>query len=267
MSGTGGIYKTTDGGATWTFSNSIGAYDIFFTDVNNGCAIGYGYDIWKTINGGTTWTKQYDNIGLNRSNAIYFSDANTGYAVGGDSFNSSILKTVNGGITWSEKYSSSVLSTLTSVWFTSNNIGYAVGYEGILAKTIDGGSSWNLEKISDEPLNSVKFFNASIGYITGDYGAILKTTNGTIGVQENPNFSNLTILPNPASNILILNLNQFNDLQNTSVSIYSIQGQLLKQLLITQSQTGIDIHDFPAGLYVVKVNNEKESFISKFVKE
>jgi hypothetical protein len=71
----------------------------------------------------------------------------------------------------------------------------------------------------------------------------------------------------PASNILILNLNQFNDLQNTSVSIYSIQGQLLKQLLITQSQTGIDIHDFPAGLYVVKVNNEKESFISKFVKE
>jgi hypothetical protein len=42
---------------------------------------------------------------------------------------------------------------------------------------------------------------------------------------------------------------------------------LLKQLAVKEDKTEIDIHSFATGVYIVTVNNEKENYVSKFVKE
>jgi hypothetical protein len=86
------------------------------------------------------------------------------------------------------------------------------------------------------------------------------------GINEN-NSIPIHIYPNPASNKLTINLSQLKNLQNTSVSIYDIQGKLLLQQSITQPQTELTITQFAKGVYIVKVNNDKDTLISKFVKE
>ena len=78
---------------------------------------------------------------------------------------------------------------------------------------------------------------------------------------------NILIYPNPATTKLTINLQQLTNLQSTTVSIYDVQGQLLLQQTIKQLQTELNISKFAKGVYVVKVNNDKQSMISKFVKE
>ncbi|MFZ4402296.1 MAG: T9SS type A sorting domain-containing protein [Bacteroidales bacterium] len=78
---------------------------------------------------------------------------------------------------------------------------------------------------------------------------------------------NINIYPNPATSNVTINLQQLTHLQNTTVSIYDIQGKLLLQQNITQPQTELNIASLAKGIYVVKVNNNKQSLVSKFVKE
>lgn len=90
---------------------------------------------WVTLSSGTA-------INLND---VFFTDSNTGYAVGDSGI---ILKTINAGESWSA-LSSGTNYDLNSIHFPALNIGYAVGdgyngsvSEGIILKTIDGGTTW-----------------------------------------------------------------------------------------------------------------------------
>ncbi len=78
------IFKSTDGGATWTAQNS-GAHGIldavYFVDQNTGWAAGSGGTILKTIDGGDHWYPQSSGISSNLA-ALYFVDLDTGWAVG-----------------------------------------------------------------------------------------------------------------------------------------------------------------------------------------
>jgi photosystem II stability/assembly factor-like uncharacterized protein len=76
-------------------------------------------------------TNEYLNL-----NTIYFTDANTGYAVGDSGI---IIKTINGGVSWTVQPSGTA-SHLMSVYFTDANTGYVVGDNGIILKTTTGGT-------------------------------------------------------------------------------------------------------------------------------
>jgi hypothetical protein len=88
----------------------------------------------------------------------------------------------------------------------------------------------------------------------------------TTGITEN-NYKPIYFYPNPATNNLFINLSQLKNLQNTTVSIYDIQGKLLLHQYIQQPLTELNITQFAKGFYIVKVNNNKEILVSKFVKE
>jgi photosystem II stability/assembly factor-like uncharacterized protein len=102
-------------------------------------------------------------------------DANTGYAVGQDG---TVLKTTNGGTNWS------TLTSGTSVWlwgvhFTDASVGYITGSSGVIRKTTDGGANWTAQSSgTTNPLYDVYFTDASTGYAVGDNGTIRKTING-----------------------------------------------------------------------------------------
>ncbi|MCX6232598.1 MAG: T9SS type A sorting domain-containing protein [Bacteroidetes bacterium] len=91
--------------------------------------------------------------------------------------------------------------------------------------------------------------------------------NVAVGVNEHLVKTDIGIYPNPAKNNLIIELNGNNVKQNTVVSIYNIQGQLLKQTEIKENKTAIDIRSFATGVYIIKLNNQKETLVSRFVKD
>ena len=106
-------------------------------------------------------------------------------------------------------------------------------------------------------------------YLQKDPNAIISVQvipQGTLGISSLLS-DKIKIYPNPAKENLIIELTESNISQNSTISIYNIQGQLCRQIISNQPKTEVDINDLSTGLYVIKLNNEKESFVSKFVKE
>jgi photosystem II stability/assembly factor-like uncharacterized protein len=55
---------------------------------------------------------------------------------------------------------------------------YIVGENGLIAKSIDQGETWNKQYYSTQvALNDIVFFDYYTGFIVGDRGTILKTTD------------------------------------------------------------------------------------------
>jgi len=123
---------------------------------------------WFPQNSGTT----------NTLRSVYFTDVNTGYAVGDSG---TILKTINGGINWIPQ-NSGTSKTLRSVHFPFDSLGFCVGDSGTILKTINGGIYWEPSTNgSIKNLSSVFFtnyYNIIDGFAVGDSGTILKTTDG-----------------------------------------------------------------------------------------
>jgi photosystem II stability/assembly factor-like uncharacterized protein len=191
------ILKTTNSGITWSTlesgmsGNSHDILSVYFINSNVGYVAGYNKNddhaasfILKTINGGATWSSLSCGLYV-EFESLYFTDASTGYAVGGDSHvpGGIILKTVNGGTTWTSQ-TSGTTNGLTSVYFTDATTGYAVGKNGTVLKTVNGGSTWSkLVSGTTSTLNSVYFTDANTGYaVGGNYlestATILKTIDG-----------------------------------------------------------------------------------------
>jgi hypothetical protein len=91
--------------------------------------------------------------------------------------------------------------------------------------------------------------------------------HSNIGLQNKITTKELIMYPNPTKIKLIINLQQPTNPQNSTIYIYDLQGQLLMQQRLQQQQTELNISQFAKGIYVVKVNNDKESLVSKFIKE
>ena len=115
-----GVYKTIDGGLTWTnispfpslnfgptgYPNTTITYThIQALDDNTVFVVGNMFTnaavkrVYKTIDGGTTWTDITSNIpafGQGNLVSMVFSDANNGYVAGGNS----LYVTTNGGASW-----------------------------------------------------------------------------------------------------------------------------------------------------------------------
>lgn len=124
----------------------------------------------------------------NNLRSIFFTDINTGYAVG---FYGTILKTTNGGLNWIHQ----IIGTnenLYSVHFIGQT-GYAVGgtMTPTIAKTTNGGTNWELQQFSwTYQLGSV-FMTDSVTAHASGYRRMLKTTNG--GINWNVQFMDTVI--------------------------------------------------------------------------
>ncbi|MCJ1807421.1 T9SS type A sorting domain-containing protein [Flavobacterium covae] len=84
--------------------------------------------------------------------------------------------------------------------------------------------------------------------------------------EESNNFklsrtTNISIFPNPTSNILNINLN--NDSSISSIQILNLEGKVVHEDI---NET-INVSELPSGLYIIKIKTDKEEIIKKFIKE
>ena len=84
------------------------------------------------------------------------------------------------------------------------------------------------------------------------------------GIESINNSNNLSIYPNPASEILNISIAKEIDLTNATVSLVDVSGKQVLNQRIQSTETVIHINHLPNGIYLlnIRLNNE----ISKFKK-
>ena len=159
-------------------SSNIFLYGVHFVNSNTGWTSGLwgSYPnlkgiILKTTNGGTNWNTQVNDIVTLTS--VYFTDANTGCAVGDSG---RIFKTTNGGNNWSI-IPSGTNKYLNCIFFIDNSTGWSAGYTGTILKTTNGGNNWIAQSSGlSVSFNSISFVDYNTGWISSSSNIILKTT-------------------------------------------------------------------------------------------
>lgn len=173
----GDVFKTTDGGITWSQLNIYvdeGLTSVFFIDENVGFISG-GFNqrkVMKTTNGGATWTQVFNQA----FGQIQFINNQIGYAQRVGYSNGIMYKTVDGGNTWN--ISIDVDEEINAFDFVDEDNGYFVGDQGLIYKTNDGGANWEELEIPYDWYTQVNFQTKNIGFLADEDGKLYKTENG-----------------------------------------------------------------------------------------
>lgn len=86
----------------------------------------------------------------------------------------------------------------------------------------------------------------------------------TLGIEENPFATAITLYPNPTKNILQLNTQ---DKTIDQVNIYTMTGSKVLQLDVDTISPSIDVSSLALGVYYVQLYSGKNVALKKFVKE
>lgn len=185
----GNMIRSADNGVTWQpvqTATQVDLHTVFMLDKLRGWAAGDIGIILRTEDGGENWyplTQEKDGEMFTKIN---FSDQSNGFAVGLDNNYKPpipILKrTSDGGKTW-EYVQDAVLSQfpeLTKIALLDGKTGFAIGANGLIAKTTDGGASWEQKKSGFQKTFFDFHFNSNkdSGWASGPEGLMLLTTDG-----------------------------------------------------------------------------------------
>jgi len=109
--------------------------------------------------------------------------------------------------------------------------------------------------------------NASI-YFDYNFPIVTNTASTTIQALsvQNFEFSNYFIVyPNPVNNTL--NLSSKENIEVSSINIYNTLGQLVLVIPNAQNTKSIDVSSLSAGNYFIKINSDKGTSNTKFIKK
>ena len=195
----GRMMRTTDGGESWSVMGlpyvSSGPWAVDFRTPESGWVLG-GMDIeepWRqviyhTSDGGANWETWYLGNQFEPSfiNSLQFLDADHGWAGGGAAIQAVTRPVVFrylGGDGWVR----AVLPEgdgvcLYDVFFSSRNHGWAVGQNGYIARSINGGETWErVDGGTELDLYSAYFIDPFTGWVAGGNfrtALVLRTTDG-----------------------------------------------------------------------------------------
>jgi photosystem II stability/assembly factor-like uncharacterized protein len=214
VNGSGQIYKTPDGGASWQlqFQKSAAHFrSIGFTDSLRGWAGNVGVNefgatdssaLYQTKDGGASWMPVNSFIGpaprgLCGMNVVNDSVICAVGRVRGPSF---FARTTDGGKTWTSKDMNAYAAGLIDVYFFHPDSGFAVGLtnvnhessSGIILFTADGGATWEPRFVTTrtgEWCWKISFPSRRVAYVSLQRNTqspiyFLKTTNGGATWQE-----------------------------------------------------------------------------------
>lgn len=285
---TGGVYRTTNGGASWEQQLNIGSQNprnIYFYNKDTGFAA--ENVLYKTTNSGVNWTQLPAGGGFSD---MYFVNALTGWKC-----NLGIQKTTDGGLNWinqSLPQGGNILGNGANrfmnkdndtIWGVGETIitGGSPPTRGILFRTTNGGDIWQYQ-LPDTAIHINRYLfgqiiNNRIGWAYSFNPTGIHTTSGgdpvwITGIEqvsteipkEYKLFQNYPNPFNPSTNIKyqITNNNSF-----VQLMVFDITGKEIALLINQKQNSGTYQMDFSgqgysSGVYFYKltVTSGKEVF-------
>ncbi len=284
IAGTHGyVSKTTDGGQTWNDISIPNVQDKYIIRMQfigtTGYVVlsdNYNADLFKTTDDGLSWVKMtnYSNV-----NDFVMLNNNTGYI----SVSNEIKYTNDGFITES-------LIGYTSYYFYNYNLDYlpsdtlwTVGYGGttnnmdnaIVKLNIGTGNSETYScDLYDKTFYAIDFYNDQTGYVVGighnnqdTYGLILKNSTGDNPENGINDISKdiFSICPNPAKNIVFINLKDDSNHYPVQYRITDMQGKTLTTFKNLQDKEAVDVSRLTNGIYLIQVQTQGQVYTQKLL--
>jgi hypothetical protein len=283
------MYRTTDGGNTWTavttpaITSGDFGYAGSFATSGNAMWIGTAKGkIYRTLDKGATWTKLNSPIAdfgggdtATSGGSLYFSDANNGILIGRTLSGTTITgrklyKTTNGGTTWSAAvtYTQPYNGNLAYVPGTTILVGTGVsGTTYSSAMSTDNATTWTLID-SGTQRTSISFLNTTTGWAGGFSDAdplVVKGIFKYTGSLANQQFTSngFKIYPNPSNGIVNITAEQLNDYK---VRVTDITGKTMLTKEYNGIENTLDISSFANGLYFFEINSGNKSETIKIMK-
>lgn len=188
------LFKSVDGGSTWNQTTSTGIEYSSKALVIDGMnmyawSIDENYDgkIAKTTDGGSTWTRVLDNLtcpvrGIMRKTAGSFIACGSG----------GLFMSSTNGNSWDIVQQGLFKGKLNDICFINNTTAFAVSEAGVIVKTTDQCSSWQvLNSGTTEKLWGICATSENTLYAVGNNNTLLKTTDG--GLTWNSSNSGYTM--------------------------------------------------------------------------
>jgi photosystem II stability/assembly factor-like uncharacterized protein len=266
LSSTNGVvYKTTDGGASWTTKSAVIAkqlYDVGFGSATAGAVVGNSKLAAYTTDGGTTWTAATFN-GVPTSKAsvalrgVKFLAATLAIAVG----DTTILKSTDAGATWNY-VTTSVKSQLQAIDNFNATTAYAVGTKEVW-KTTDAGDTWtNIidSTLMTGALKAIAVDKSGNVWVAGPSG-YMYTTAGATDVSPAGGLPSAFRLdqnyPNPFNPTTVIGF-ELPAISNVKVAVFDILGREVAPLLNEQKEAGAhtvtwNANGMASGVYIYRL--------------
>lgn len=263
----GVIWKTTDGGDTWTTLH-VGQPGDVFTDISFITPeIGYAAagknsefynttQLYRTIDGGENWTLVKEFTDEESISAMEFVDGNTGYVSSKHEGKVALMRTTDGGQTWAPVYKDQANRLFARIRFMDVNNGWAVGTDGLIVRTTDAGATWTDESFQTSALIQGIDVSGNTAMAVGSEGVVLKRSLAPSGVALEGRAANtLTLMPNPLTGMSMLHAPQLRQGERYSLMVYDLQGTLVRSSAGVADGTDIPVErgELPAGSYFFRL--------------
>lgn len=194
----GGIFRTTNGGASWERQNAgdtTWITDLQAIDQQTAWAAG-AKGVFRTTDGGSNWqfvrlegfpvdSVTYQDIRFFTGiRAISMVDRDHGWAAG---IRGTVFRTTDGGQSWSPCAPLPGEPFLNGVSFVDATTGWVTGSEASVFRTTDGGLSWERQITGDTipaqtanllSFDGISFLDRNHGVVVGSRGRIFFTSDG-----------------------------------------------------------------------------------------
>lgn len=139
-----------------------------------------------------------------------------------------------------------------------------------------GGSYNNLGESSyfwaSTPYNSTSSYRYAMDYdnpilwrnfFSNVYGAAVRCIcDLPVSINETKSSSNIILYPNPSTNFVVVEGLKY----NSYIEIINLQGQIVKNLNVSNTKTTLDVSELPKGIYFIRINSDEELYVTKFLK-
>ena len=330
VDGLGGVFKTEDGGVSWTPQNTAGFTTVgvswfnvvHFFDANVGITMGDPeggeYEIYKTIDGGATWTRLAGASLPNPLGGEY--GYNGGYAAVGDTLwfttnKGRLLRTTDRGVTWaayqapltdfgsaaqsgavdfstaSNGYLLKTAGTTYTYYTTTNGgqtwsaaapftgtrriISYIPGTTTLVATSqaapigtsvsTDNGTTWtDVEGAEQRGANA--FLNATTGWAAGFStdeltDGVFKLT-GPLGIND-LTATKFKVYPNPATSTITISAV---DADSFKLSVTDLSGKVVMTKSLNGIENTLDISSLSTGAYFFELTSDNKKEVIKILK-
>ena len=156
---------------------SIPLTGVWFTNAQNGWAVGDLGTSIRTTDGGSTWTSFI--LTAQDLQSVAFKDPSIGLIVGD---NGTIFRTSDGGASWAP-VGSGTSSNLAAVGFGAGQLAYAAGRDGVILRSNDSGASWTLVETGDNRYRDL-FAVGTKAWIVGNDGVYKSSIDGGVTWSE-----------------------------------------------------------------------------------